>query len=120
MRVDNSRDSIPENGTITTWAIRYAVCTQAISSELADNPPWIWTSELETIWTSIIDRKRPVTIARRQFKSRGRTFGAGPAASGAGGGAESAAGRAGAATTGSRAAAIWRVRRPRRSGRVSG
>ena len=40
-RVDNSRDNVPLSGTITTSAIRYAVCTQLISSALADNPPWI-------------------------------------------------------------------------------
>jgi len=33
---------IPDIGTITASAIRYAVCTQAISSVLADSPPWIW------------------------------------------------------------------------------
>src|SRR5215469_12746673 len=31
-RVDNSRERVPENGTITTSAIRYAVWTQLISS----------------------------------------------------------------------------------------
>ena len=40
------------------------VCTQAISSALADSPPWIWVSELVTICTSMIAMNRPVTIAR--------------------------------------------------------
>ena len=40
---------IPDIGTITASAIRYAVCTQAISSVLADSPPWIWVNELVTI-----------------------------------------------------------------------
>ena len=44
----DSRDMIPLIGTITTSAIRYAVCTHAISSALADSPPWIWLSELVT------------------------------------------------------------------------
>jgi len=38
---DNRRDMNPDIGTMTTSAIRYAVCTQAISSVLADSPPWI-------------------------------------------------------------------------------
>jgi hypothetical protein len=40
-RVDSSRESVPERGIITTSAIRYEVCTQLISSVLADSPPWI-------------------------------------------------------------------------------
>src|SRR5262244_2681264 len=40
-RVDSSRDIVPDSGTITTSAIRQTVCTQAISSAVADSPPWV-------------------------------------------------------------------------------
>ena len=74
-RVDNSRDMIPHIGTITTSAIRYAVCTQAISSALADSPPWIWLSELVTICTSIMAMNKPTPIARIPIQSRRRGSG---------------------------------------------
>src|SRR5579859_6055 len=64
MRVDISRDSIPVSGIITTSAIRYEVCTQLISSGLADSPPWIWVSELVTIWMSNSAMNMPKTMAR--------------------------------------------------------
>src|ERR1700724_531030 len=69
-RVDSSRDRLPDSGTITTSAIRYAVCSQLISSGLADRPPWIWVSELVTIWTSMIAMNWPQTIARTPSQSR--------------------------------------------------
>ena len=37
-RVDSACAKNPDSGIITTSAMRYDVCTQAISSELADRP----------------------------------------------------------------------------------
>ena len=42
----------------------YEVCTQLISSALADSPPWIWVSELVTIWMSNSAMNMPKTMAR--------------------------------------------------------
>jgi hypothetical protein len=110
-RVDNSRDMIPHIGTITTSAIRYAVCTQTISSALADSPPWIWLSELVTICTSIMAMNRPMPIARTPIQSR--RPGSGPAALASG--RARATGSAGASPADSRTATWERASRPRRS-----
>src|SRR5947207_405123 len=72
MRVDSSRDKMPDIGTITTSAIKYAVWTQAISSVLADSPPWIWVNELVTICTSMIAMNWPVPMAKMPIQSRSR------------------------------------------------
>jgi len=93
MRVDNSRVIMPDSGTMTMSAIRYAVCTQAISSELADSPPWIWVSELVTICTSMIAMTRPAHIANTPIQSRSRGFSSGAPAAGAGSAAAAAAAR---------------------------
>jgi hypothetical protein len=47
-RVDSSRDIVPDSGTITTSAIRQTVCTQAISSAVADSPPGRWIRTFST------------------------------------------------------------------------
>src|SRR5665213_4030016 len=98
-RVDSSRDRLPDSGTITTSAIKYAVCTQLISSVLADSPPWIWVSELVTIWTSMIAMNWPKTIASTPSQSRrvGGVWGSVAGAGAAGGAAAGATGRTGAA-----------------------
>src|SRR5262249_2645256 len=62
-RVDRIRESIPDSGIITTSAMMYEVCIQLISSGLADSPPWIWVSELVTIWMSRRAMNIPKTIA---------------------------------------------------------
>jgi len=110
MRVDSSRDRMPDIGTMTTSAIRYAVCTQAISSVLADSPPWICVRELVTICTSMIAMKRPVPIAKTPIQSRRDGSGAPALASGW----ASAAGFAGASSARSRTAPRARASRPRR------
>ncbi len=38
IRVPNARDRNPDSGIAITSAIRYAVCTQETSLELADSP----------------------------------------------------------------------------------
>src|SRR5580704_17703223 len=50
---------------MTTSAMRYEVCTQGISSALADSPAWISASEAETIWMSRIAMNMPKTMARK-------------------------------------------------------
>ncbi len=49
MRVPRARDKNPDSGIATTSAIRYAVCTQGISSAEADKPAWISLSDEDTI-----------------------------------------------------------------------
>src|SRR5690242_12784215 len=61
-RVDMRRERMPVSGIITTSAIRYEVCTQLISSELAARPAWISAMELETIWISRIAMNMPKTM----------------------------------------------------------
>src|SRR5215469_8271631 len=51
-RVPSARDRKPESGMAITSAIRYEVCTQAISSREAASPAWISESDAETIWMS--------------------------------------------------------------------
>src|SRR5258707_717619 len=110
-RVDSSRDNVPESGIMTISAIRYEVCTQAISSELADNPPWIWVSELVTIWISISAMNMPKTMARMPSQSRtvGTRAGA-PVGLGAGPCAPAAA--ATRAASSSRVGGTWSGCRP--------
>src|SRR6478609_4988503 len=47
-RVPSARDRNPESGIAITSAIKYAVCTQEISSADAARPAWISLSEAET------------------------------------------------------------------------
>ena len=58
---------------------------QAISSELADSPPWIWVNELVTICTSMIAMTRPVHIANTPIQSLSRGFSSGSLAGAKGG-----------------------------------
>src|SRR3954464_15220856 len=69
-RVDSMRLRKPDSGIMTTSAIRYAVWTQGISSELALRPAWISESEAETIWMSRIAMNMPNTIARKAMTRR--------------------------------------------------
>jgi len=48
-RAPSARPRKPDNGMPITSAIRYAVCTQEISSRLADTPAWIELIALATI-----------------------------------------------------------------------
>src|SRR5690348_16777793 len=112
MRVERMRDSIPDIGTITTSAIRYAVCTQAISSVLADSPPWIWVNELVTIWTSMIAMNWPVPMAKMPIQSRSRGVASEAAAGrGSGGAVDGSL----SAAAGLRRASAIPARPPRRS-----
>src|SRR5271163_744158 len=70
-RVPSARDRNPDSGIAITSAIRYAVCTQETSVELADNPAWISVSEAETIWMSRIDMNIPNTMMRNATSRRG-------------------------------------------------
>src|SRR5258706_73729 len=72
-RVDSMRDS----GIMIPSAIRYLVCTQEISSTLADNPAWISDSEAETIWISRIAMNMPKTMATKAATFRNSRAGAG-------------------------------------------
>src|SRR5579883_2885170 len=69
-RVERMRASRPESGIITTSATRYEVCTQLISSALAERPAWIWARLLETIWMSRIAMNMPSTMAIKVTTSR--------------------------------------------------
>src|SRR5690242_1249315 len=61
-RVPKARDRKPNSGIAITSAIRYDVCTQDTSLELADSPAWICCREAETIWMSRIDMNIPNTM----------------------------------------------------------
>src|ERR1700731_4063746 len=61
-RVDMTRDNQPDSGITMISAIRYLVCTQAISSGPADSPPPISPSEAATIWMSSSAMKKPTDI----------------------------------------------------------
>src|ERR1700730_4240526 len=77
--VPSARDRNPDSGIAITSAIRYAVCTQETSVELADRPAWISVSDAETIWMSRIDMNIPNTMIRNATSRRGemRSLGAG-------------------------------------------
>ena len=51
-RVEKTRVSQPDNGITIISAIRYAVCTQLISSWAAESPPPMFCREDATIWIS--------------------------------------------------------------------
>ena len=68
---------------MTTSAIRYAVCTQGISSALAASPAWISVRDAETIWMSRIAMNIPKTIARKATSRRGSMRSASTGAAGA-------------------------------------
>src|SRR6516165_5954396 len=61
-RVPSARDRKPDRGMAMTSAIRYAVCTQETSVELADRPAWMSESEAETTWMSRIAMNMPNTM----------------------------------------------------------
>jgi hypothetical protein len=69
--VPNARDRKPESGIAITSAIRYEVCTQDTSLELAESPAWISDSDAETIWMSRIDMNIPKTMMRNAHSRRG-------------------------------------------------
>src|ERR1700733_8118714 len=70
-RVPSARDRNPDSGIAITSAIRYAVCTQDTSLELADRPAWMSVSEAETIWMSRIAMNMPNTMMRNATSRRG-------------------------------------------------
>src|SRR5277367_4353768 len=76
-RVPSARDRKPDNGIAITSAIRYEVCTQEISLELAERPAWISASEAETTWMSRIDMNIPNTMIRNAINRRGSIRSAG-------------------------------------------
>src|SRR3954464_589418 len=78
-RVPSARDMNPDSGIAITSAIKYEVCTQETSLELADSPAWISLSEAETIWMSRIDMNIPNTMIRNANSRRGEIFSAGAA-----------------------------------------
>src|SRR5215469_7817777 len=61
-RVEKTRVSQPESGMTMISAIRYAVCTQLISSCAADSPPPMFCREDATIWISNSAMKPPKHI----------------------------------------------------------
>src|SRR3569623_496002 len=63
-RVDRIRASMPDSGIMMTSAIRYAVCTQAISSDPALSPAWMSLSELDTTWMSRMAMNMPTTMKK--------------------------------------------------------
>jgi len=69
-RVENTRVSQPESGIMMISAIRYAVCTQLISSCAADRPPPISCSDEATIWISSNAMNIP-----RHITTKGRRLG---------------------------------------------
>src|SRR3954452_15193210 len=73
-RVPSARDMNPDSGIAITSAIRYEVCTQETSLELADSPAWISLSEADTIWMSRIDMNIPNTMIRNANSRRGEIF----------------------------------------------
>src|SRR5438874_2691481 len=70
-RVPSARDKNPDKGIAITSAIRYAVCTQETSVELAERPAWMSLSEAETTWMSRIDMNMPNTMIRNATSRRG-------------------------------------------------
>ena len=70
-RVPSARDKNPDSGIAITSAIRYAVCTQETSVELAERPAWMSLSEAETTWMSRIDMNMPNTMIRNATSRRG-------------------------------------------------
>src|SRR3954464_4419216 len=79
-RVPSARDMNPDSGIAITSAIKYEVCTQETSLELADSPAWISLSEAETIWMSRIDMNIPNTMIRKAISRRGGILSDGGAA----------------------------------------
>src|SRR3984957_14195160 len=79
--VPKARDKNPDKGIAITSAIRYEVCTQDTSVELADRPAWMSESDAETTWMSRIDMNIPNTMMRNANSRRGamRSAGAGAA-----------------------------------------
>src|SRR6202035_2024948 len=69
--VPSARDRNPDRGIAITSAIRYEVCTQDTSVELADRPAWISLSDAETTWMSRIDMNIPNTMMRNATSRRG-------------------------------------------------
>ena len=61
-RVENTRVSQPLSGMTMISAIRYAVCTQLISSCAADSPPPMYCNDEATIWMSSSAMKPPKHI----------------------------------------------------------
>src|ERR1700740_2576545 len=76
-RVPSARDRNPDSGIAITSAIRYDVCTQDTSVELADRPAGISVSEAETTWMSRIDMNIPNTMIRNATSRRGSMRSAG-------------------------------------------
>src|ERR1700733_7537275 len=70
-RVPKARDKNPDKGIAITSAIRYEVCTQDTSVELADRPAWMSESDAETTWMSRIDMNIPNTMMRNANSRRG-------------------------------------------------
>src|SRR5215472_13093201 len=70
-RVPSARDRNPESGMATTSAVRYAVCTQEISSLYAVSAAWISVRVADTIWMSRIAMNIPNTMARKATSRRG-------------------------------------------------
>src|SRR6185437_6687604 len=73
VRVEMMRPSVPDSGIMITSAIRYAVCTQEISSEPAERPAWIWFSDDDTTCMSRIAMNMPNTITTKAKTVRGGT-----------------------------------------------
>src|SRR5580698_1314926 len=64
-RVENTRVSQPESGIMMISAIKYAVCTQLISSCAADNPPPMSCKDEATIWISSNAMNIPMHITTK-------------------------------------------------------
>ena len=64
-RVENTRVSQPDSGIMMISAIRYAVCTQLISSCAADRPPPISCKDDATIWMSSNAMNMPTHITTK-------------------------------------------------------
>src|SRR5581483_607800 len=79
-RVPNARDRKPDKGIAITSAIKYEVCTQETSVELAESPAWMSDSDADTTWMSRIDMNIPNTMIRKAASRRGamRSEGAAP------------------------------------------
>src|SRR5579883_488026 len=70
-RVPNARDRKPDKGIAITSAIKYDVCTQETSVELAESPAWMSDSDADTTWMSRIDMNIPNTMIRNATSRRG-------------------------------------------------
>src|SRR5271167_1685168 len=72
-RVENTRVSQPDSGIMMISAIRYAVCTQLISSCAADRPPPMSCNDDATIWMSSSAMNMPTHITTKGSRLGGRS-----------------------------------------------